>query len=76
MVAAAVEPDSWNLARTLTVEVDVRMTTRRSMPSGAADLRLVEPVLGGDPSAFRELVKRHDDRLRSLAFKLLGGDRG
>jgi RNA polymerase sigma-70 factor, ECF subfamily len=28
-----------------------------------------------DRAAFTELVRRHDDRLRGLAYKLLGGDR-
>lgn len=28
-----------------------------------------------DPAAFTDLVRRHDDRLRGLAYKLLGGDR-
>lgn len=36
---------------------------------------LVERVLDGDREAFGEVVRRHDDRLRALAFKLLGGDR-
>ena len=43
--------------------------------SGASDAELVERVLGGDRGAFTEVVRRHDDRLRGLAFKLLGGDR-
>jgi RNA polymerase sigma-70 factor (ECF subfamily) len=38
------------------------------------DADVVERVLGGDRDAFAELVRRHDDRLRGLAYKLLGGD--
>lgn len=29
----------------------------------------------GDPAEFAALVRRHDDRLRGLAYKLLAGDR-
>jgi RNA polymerase sigma-70 factor (ECF subfamily) len=36
---------------------------------------VVDGVLGGDPAAFADIVRRHDERLRRLAFKLLGGDR-
>jgi RNA polymerase sigma-70 factor (ECF subfamily) len=36
---------------------------------------LVDRVLDGDRSAFTELVRRHDERLRGLASKLLAGDR-
>jgi RNA polymerase sigma-70 factor (ECF subfamily) len=43
--------------------------------TGATDGQLVERVLGGDRAAFTEVVRRHDDRLRGLAYKLLGGDR-
>jgi RNA polymerase sigma-70 factor (ECF subfamily) len=43
--------------------------------SGSADTELVERVLAGEHRAFTELVRRHDDRLRGLAYKLLGGDR-
>jgi RNA polymerase sigma-70 factor, ECF subfamily len=39
------------------------------------DAELVERVLGGDRQAFTEVVRRHDDRLRGLAYKLLGGRR-
>jgi RNA polymerase sigma-70 factor (ECF subfamily) len=42
---------------------------------GSPDAELVERVLAGDRAAFSEVVGRHDDRLRSLAYKLLGGDR-
>lgn len=41
----------------------------------SSDAELVERVLGGDSAAFTEVVRRHDDRLRGLAYKLLGGDR-
>ncbi len=46
------------------------------MPGVAApplsDGDLVGLVLTGDHRAFAELVQRHDDRLRGLAYKLLG----
>lgn len=32
-------------------------------------------VVGGDRSAFTEILRRHDDRLRALAYRLLAGDR-
>jgi RNA polymerase sigma-70 factor, ECF subfamily len=41
----------------------------------ARDVDIVDRVLGGDRSAFAEILRRHDDRLRGLAFRLLGGDR-
>ncbi|HVF32616.1 MAG TPA: sigma-70 family RNA polymerase sigma factor [Acidimicrobiales bacterium] len=44
-------------------------------PPGNPDRQLVRRVLDGDLQAFPELVRRHDDRLRGLAYKLLGGDR-
>jgi RNA polymerase sigma-70 factor (ECF subfamily) len=40
-----------------------------------SDGALVERVLAGDRGAFAEVVRRHDERLRGLAYKLLGGDR-
>lgn len=39
-----------------------------------SDARLVERVLGGDRHAFAELLRRHDHRLRGVAYKLLAGD--
>ena len=36
--------------------------------------RLVDRARGGDRQAFGELVRRHDARLRGLAYKLLAGD--
>jgi RNA polymerase sigma-70 factor, ECF subfamily len=39
------------------------------------DVDIVDRVLGGDRAAFANIVHRHDDRLRGLAFRLLGGDR-
>jgi RNA polymerase sigma-70 factor (ECF subfamily) len=36
---------------------------------------LVDRVLRGDLDAFTQVVRRHDERLRGLASKLLGGDR-
>lgn len=49
--------------------------TTPSSPSDRSDGALVERVLAGDRGAFTEVVRRHDDRLRGLAYKLLGGDR-
>lgn len=43
----------------------------RTTPDGA----LVDRILAGDREAFTEVLRRHDDRLRALAYKLLGGDR-
>lgn len=48
---------------------------RRVEPPGNPDRQLVRRVLDGDTRAFPELVRRHDERLRGLAYKLLGGDR-
>lgn len=39
------------------------------------DVDLVDRILDGDREAFAEVLRRHDDRLRALAYKLLGGDR-
>jgi RNA polymerase sigma-70 factor, ECF subfamily len=36
---------------------------------------LVAQILAGDRHAFSEVLRRHDDRLRGLAWKLLAGDR-
>lgn len=43
----------------------------RTTPDGA----LVDRIVAGDRDAFAEVLARHDGRLRSLAYKLLGGDR-
>lgn len=67
--------DSWKLRGRPHVEEDVRTTMRSPAPPGGTDRILVQRVLDGDPRAFPELVKRHDDRLRALAYKLLAGDR-
>jgi RNA polymerase sigma-70 factor, ECF subfamily len=39
------------------------------------DVEIVDRVIGGDRAAFAKIVRRHDDRLRGLAFRMLGGDR-
>jgi RNA polymerase sigma-70 factor, ECF subfamily len=54
---------------------------RRAFPTGAdvmspsaatyTDIELVELARGGDRAAFDELLFRHDDRMRALAFRLL-----
>jgi RNA polymerase sigma-70 factor (ECF subfamily) len=36
---------------------------------------LVARILAGDRQAFTEVLRHHDERLRGLAWKLLGGDR-
>ena len=41
----------------------------------ATDAELIRRVLDGDHTAFGDVVRRHDARLRALAYKLLGGDR-
>lgn len=38
------------------------------------DGELVARILAGDRHAFTEVLHRHDDRLRGLAWRLLGGD--
>ena len=38
------------------------------------DGELVARILAGDRHAFTEVLRRHDERLRGLAWKLLGGD--
>lgn len=43
--------------------------------AGVDDVGIVDRILGGDRAAFADVVRRHDDRLRGLAYKLLGGDR-
>lgn len=40
-----------------------------------SDAALVRRVLDGDLAAFGEVVRRHDERMRALAYKLLAGDR-
>ena len=55
---------------------------RSDAPSGAviahatalptSDGELVDQALAGDQQAFTTLVRRYDDRLRGLAFKILG----
>jgi RNA polymerase sigma-70 factor (ECF subfamily) len=40
-----------------------------------SDGELVDAILDGDRGAFTDVLRKHDDRLRGLAFKLLGGDR-
>jgi RNA polymerase sigma-70 factor (ECF subfamily) len=47
------------------------LSSRRPTTDG----ELVDQILDGDRDAFAEVLKRHDDRLRGLAYKLLGGDR-
>lgn len=45
----------------------------RSVDAAAdSDGDLVDRILAGDQQAFTVLVRRHDDRLRGLAYKLLG----
>ena len=46
-----------------------------SLVAELSDGDLVALILAGDRHAFTEVLQRHDDRLRSLAWKLLGGDR-
>lgn len=45
------------------------------MDEQEVDLDTIDRVLRGDRAAFEQIVRRHDDRLRALAFRLLGGDR-
>ena len=42
-----------------------------SLPARASDPELVELARRGDRGAFGELLRRHDDRMRGLAFRLL-----
>lgn len=39
------------------------------------DAELVRRVLDGDRHAFADILRRYDDRLRGLAYSMLGGDR-
>jgi RNA polymerase sigma-70 factor (ECF subfamily) len=48
---------------------------RYARPGGLTDAECIERVLDGDRQAFGELVRRYDDRMRGLAYKLLAGDR-
>ncbi len=45
----------------------------RAMPSSATstDVELVDLAQHGDRAAFDELLRRHDDRMRALAYRLL-----
>lgn len=43
--------------------------------AATTDADLIRRVLDGDHAAFGDVVRRHDARLRALAYKLLGGDR-
>ncbi|MGH9136934.1 MAG: RNA polymerase sigma factor, partial [Acidimicrobiales bacterium] len=45
------------------------------MAEHVPDADVVDRILGGDRAAFANIVRRHDDRLRGLSYKLLGGDR-
>ena len=45
-----------------------------SLVEERSDGELVARILAGDRHAFTEVLRRHDDRLRGLAWKLLGGD--
>lgn len=40
------------------------------------DVELVELARAGDRAAFGELIRRHDDRMRGLAFRLLADRHG
>jgi RNA polymerase sigma-70 factor (ECF subfamily) len=55
------------------------MATSRDARIGAGDHAddgaLLDRVQGGDRAAFTALVRRHDPRLRGLAYRLLAGDR-
>lgn len=50
-----------------------RSATARAWASTRPDRNLVELAVAGDHEAFVTLVKRHDDRLRALAGRLLAG---
>lgn len=49
-----------------------RPATRHSSPLGATDGELAARAAGGERAAFDEIVRRYDDKLRGVAFKLLG----
>jgi RNA polymerase sigma-70 factor (ECF subfamily) len=52
---------------------DARPMATRSIPTPTSlpDVELVELARHGDRPSFDELLRRHDDRLRGLAFRLL-----
>jgi RNA polymerase sigma-70 factor (ECF subfamily) len=53
--------------------VDLGPARGRHAGAGAlTDGELVDLALGGDPRAFSEVVRRYDERLRGIAYKLLG----
>ncbi len=37
-----------------------------------SELSLVERAVGGDAEAFSQLVRRHDDRMRAVAYRMVG----
>lgn len=41
------------------------------MPRAVTEKRLINEAAGGDPDAFRELIKPHDRALRGLAYRML-----
>jgi RNA polymerase sigma-70 factor (ECF subfamily) len=47
----------------------------RDVPEIHPEADLVARAVAGDRDAFTALVRRHDPRMRALAYKLLGGDR-
>jgi RNA polymerase sigma-70 factor (ECF subfamily) len=52
---------------------------QRSMPTpatGLPDVELVELARHGDRPAFDELIRRHDERMRGLAYRLLADRHG
>lgn len=48
------------------------LTSKRRRSSGSDDQRLVAAAQAGDVAAFSELISRYDDRMRGLAWQLLG----
>jgi len=52
------------------------VTSRRGLRSAARpEADLVDQATAGDRDAFVAVLRAYDDRLRALAYKLLGGDR-